>query len=95
MLRIDFPHHTGRNIPAYLRIAGLSIQMAYAWRVDVAIALIGLLLKVYLLKVVFVAVYAERGSVDGISLREVVTFVTLVNLQVFLLAPVIGEYVRW
>jgi ABC-2 type transport system permease protein len=43
---------------------------------------------------VFVAVYAGRGSVDGIALQQVVTFVTLANLQVFLFVPLIGWYVH-
>ncbi len=86
--------HWRRNIPAYLQIILLRIQEDYTYRANLAIQLVGLLLKVYLLKMVFVAVYAGRGSVDGIALQQVVTFVTLSNLQVFLLFPVIGVYVR-
>ncbi len=86
--------HWGRNIPAYLQISALRMHVAYTYRANVAVELAGLLLKVYLLKMVFVAVYAGRGTVDGIALHEVITFVTIANLQVFLLIPVIGGYVR-
>jgi ABC-type uncharacterized transport system permease subunit len=44
--------------------------------------------------VIFVAVYAGRETVGGIALHQVITFVTLVNLQVFLLFPEIAGYVR-
>ncbi len=84
----------GRNIPAYRQIAVLRMHMAYMYRTNVALELACLLLKVYLLKMVFVAVYAGRDAVDGITMRQVVTFVTIANLQMFLLVPVIAEYVR-
>jgi ABC-type uncharacterized transport system permease subunit len=87
--------HPGRNIPAYLQIGALRIQMAYMYRSNIAIQLVGLLLKVFLLKMIFVAVYAGRETVGGIALPEVITFVTLANLQAFLIFPlVIGLYVR-
>ncbi len=86
--------HWGRNIPAYLQIILLRIQVDYTYRANGVIELAGLLLKVYLLKMVFVAVYAGRGSVDGIALQQVVTFVTLANLQIFLFVPLIGWYVH-
>src|SRR4051794_33707545 len=86
--------HWGRNVPAYLQISALRMHVTYMYRGNVAIGLVGLLLKVYLLKMVFVAVYDGRETVDGIALQQVVTFVTLANLQAFLLVPVIAEYVR-
>lgn len=87
--------HLGRNIPAYLQIGALRMQMAYMYRSNIAIQLVGLLLKIFLLKMVFVAVYAGRETVGGIALPDVITFVTLANLQAFLIFPlVIGLYVR-
>ena len=85
--------HLGRNIPAYRQIAALRMQVAYTYRTNAALELVSLLLKVYLLKMVFVAVYAGRETVDGITLRQVITFVTIANLQMFLLVPVIAWYV--
>src|SRR3712207_6283886 len=86
--------HWSRNIPAYLQIILLRVQVDYTYRAGLAIELAGLLLKVYLLKMVFVAVYAGRTSVHGIALDQVVTFVTLANLQVFLFVPLIGWYMH-
>ena len=86
--------HWTRNVPAYLQIGALRMQEAYMYRANIAVELAGLLLKVFLLKMVFVAVYAGRETVGGVALQEVITFVTLANLQGFLLFPMIAWYVR-
>jgi ABC-2 type transport system permease protein len=85
----------GRNIPAYLQIGALQIQLAYMYRANIIVQLAGLLLKVYLLKMIFVAVYAGRESIGGITLQQVITIVTLANLQTFLIFPLVTSlYVR-
>src|SRR5918997_5171018 len=86
--------HLARNVPAYLQIGALRWQEAFTYRTELAIELLGLLLKVYLLKMIFAAVYAGRETVGGVTLQEVITFTTIANLQGYLLFPVIGHYVR-
>jgi ABC-2 type transport system permease protein len=86
--------HLARNVPAYLQICALRWQEALTYRTELAIELVGLLLKVYLLKMIFAAVYAGRETVGGVTLQEVITFTTIANLQGYLLFPVIGHYVR-
>jgi viologen exporter family transport system permease protein len=83
-----------RNFPAYLQISALRMHVAFIYRANLAIELLGLLLKVYLLKMIFVAVYAGREAVGGVTLQEVITFMTIANLQGYLLFPAIGHYVR-
>ena len=82
------------NLPAYLQIAGLWPQMAYTYRVNFAFDVLRILLKVYLLKVIWTAVYAERGVVDGVELRALIAFITLAQLQVWVMAPLIAEYIQ-
>ncbi len=84
--------HLKKNIGAYLKIAELWPQMVLAYRTSLAFDLLGLLLKVYLLNMVFTAAYAGRGTINGIHLNQVITFVTLANLQVWLLFPIIARY---
>src|SRR5918997_2530481 len=86
--------HLRRNFPAYLQISALRMHVAFIYRANLAIELLGLLLKVYLLKMIFVAVYAGREAVGGVTLQEVITFMTIANLQGYLLFPAIGHYVR-
>jgi ABC-2 type transport system permease protein len=82
----------GSNLPAYLQIVSLWTQTAFAYRVELAIELAGLLLKIFLLRVVWAAVYAGRDAVDGIPLDEVIAFTTLANLQLFLMASQVTGY---
>jgi ABC-type uncharacterized transport system permease subunit len=56
--------------------------------------MLGILLKVYLLKVIWTAVYAGRGAVDGVELRELIAFITLAQLQIWVMFPVIAEYLQ-
>jgi ABC-2 type transport system permease protein len=80
------------NLPAYLQIVSLLTQTAFAYRVELVVELAGLLLKVFLLRVVWTAVYAGRTEVDGVPLEEVIGFMTLANLQLFLMASWIAGY---
>jgi ABC-type uncharacterized transport system permease subunit len=82
------------NLPAYLQIMALWPQMALAYRVDFAFRVLSVLLKVYLLKVIWTAVYAGRGAAGDAELRELVAFITLAQLQVWLMFPVIAEYLQ-
>ena len=82
------------NLPAYLQIAGLWPQMAYTYRVSLAFDVLRLLLKVYLLKVIWTAVYHGRSVVDGVELDHLIAFITLAQLQVWVMAPLIAGYIQ-
>src|SRR4051812_27841984 len=82
------------NLPAYLQIANLWLQIAYTYRVNLAMELVGVLLKIFLLKVVWTAVYAGHDTVDGIELRHVISFVTLANLQMWLIFPMLAWHIQ-
>ncbi|MBA2363965.1 MAG: ABC-2 family transporter protein, partial [Chloroflexia bacterium] len=82
------------NLPAYRQIAGLELQTAYTYRVNLAFEVLRILLRVYLLKVIWTAVYAGQGVVDGIELAQVIAFITLAQLQVWVMAPLIADYIQ-
>ncbi|MGH2377268.1 MAG: ABC transporter permease [Candidatus Limnocylindria bacterium] len=78
-------------MPAYAKIVGLASQVAYAYRFQILFQLIGLLLQIFLLKVVWTAVYADRASVEGVDLATLLTFLTIANLQIWIIFPEGGE----
>jgi ABC-type uncharacterized transport system permease subunit len=82
------------NLPAYLQIANLWLQTAYTYRVSLAMELVGVLLKIFLLKVVWSAVYAGRAAVDGVELHQVISFITLANLQMWLIYPMLAWHIQ-
>lgn len=82
------------NLPAYRQIAGLNLQTAYTYRVNLAFELLNILLKIYLLKVIWTAVYAGQEVVDGVELRELIAFITLAQLQVWVMFPLVADYIQ-
>ncbi len=82
------------NLPTYRQIAGLELQTTYTYRLNLGFQVLRILLRVYLLKVVWTAVYAGRGVIDGVELHQVVTFVTLAQLQVWVLFPLVADYIQ-
>ena len=87
-------NRTASNLPAYLQIISLWAQTAYVYRFELITELVALLLKIFLLRVVWTSVYSGRAEVDGIALAEVISFTTLANLQLYLLGSVIPGYLH-
>lgn len=83
-----------RNVPVYLQIGRMWPQAALVYRANLVFNLLGVLLQIYLLKVVWTAVYAGRGSVSGISLGVLVPYLTLTNLQLWLLSPFLTTFLQ-
>lgn len=80
-----------RNLPAYLQIASMWVQSTFTYRVDLAFDLLALLLQVFLLKAVWIAVYNGRPSVGGIDLVALIAFLTIANLQIWLMPTMIAS----
>jgi ABC-2 type transport system permease protein len=56
--------------------------------------LVVVLLRIALLKAVWTAAYADRPSVDGVALPDLLTFITLANLQLVLMRPMLVWYIQ-
>lgn len=82
------------QLPAYAKLVSLSTQMAYAYRFQIFVQLVGLLLQIALLKVVWTAVYADRGTVEGVDLATLLTYLTIANLQIWIIFPEGGEILQ-
>lgn len=82
------------SLPAYLKLASLQLQVTYAYRAEVIGGLLVALLRILLLTAVWTAAYGGRIAVDGIALPNVLTFVTLGNLQLVLMRPMLVWYVQ-
>jgi ABC-type uncharacterized transport system permease subunit len=62
-------------------------QTLAAYRVNVVFYLIGLLLQIFLLKMVWTAVYAGHAIVSGLPLPTLIAYLTLINVQLWALYP--------
>jgi ABC-2 type transport system permease protein len=74
----------------YLRIAAMWPQIAYVYRLNLAVRLVGVLLQILLLKVVWTSIYGNQTSVAGVQLHTLVTYLTLSNLQLWLMFPFVA-----
>ena len=82
------------QLPAYRKLAGLQLKMTFAYRSALIGGLIVVLLRIALLKVVWTAAYAGRPTVEGVELPSLLTFITLANLQLVLMRPMLVWYVQ-
>jgi ABC-2 type transport system permease protein len=82
------------QVATYLKIASLTSQIAYTYRFNILLQLVGLLLQIFLLRAVWTAIYADRGSVDGVDLETLLTYLTIANLQLWIVFPEGGEILQ-
>ena len=59
------------HLLAYVQLARIAQQRAYVYRAGLLFNVASILIQVYLLKVVWTAVYAGRSSVGGLGLLSV------------------------
>jgi ABC-2 type transport system permease protein len=86
--------NVGVKFPAYLQLAKLASEIPLTYRTNWAVHFVTVLLQIYLLKVVWTAVYAGRDSVDGVDLDQMLTYLTLANLQWNLLWPFLVDFMH-
>jgi ABC-2 type transport system permease protein len=83
------PPATSREakVSQYLACARMQFATVLAYRADYLLTLVMLLAQVYLLRVVWTAVYADRGATAGISVHTMVAYATLATVQYALFNP--------
>ncbi|MCL4544271.1 MAG: ABC-2 family transporter protein [Chloroflexi bacterium] len=83
-----------RNLPAYFQLMALWPQLFAAYRFNIVFEIVGLLLQVFLLKTVWTAVYAGRPIVSGLPLPTLIAYLTLTNLQLWVMWPQISQMMQ-
>ncbi len=79
------------NLRGYLRLAQAPFQTMLAYRAATFIECLGILLRVYLMRFFWTAVYGGGGAVEGITLPMMITYATLSNIQ----GLVTSSWVQW
>lgn len=82
------------QVPAYRKLAGLQLKTTIAYRSSLLGGLVVVLLRIALLNAVWTAAYGGRPSVDGVELPDLLTFLTLANLQLVLMRPMLVWYIQ-
>lgn len=82
-------------LPAYRQLASMQLQLLLTYRTWLLIDLLGVLAQIYLVRMVWTAVYAGRDSVNGVGLEELITYLTLALLHTsWLMASYLGGYIH-
>ena len=82
------------RLPGLRGLASIGAQSFYVYRADFAFQLLGVLLQISLLKVVWTAVYADAPGGTGTDLQTLVSYLTIVNLQIWLLSADIARSIH-
>jgi ABC-2 type transport system permease protein len=83
------------RIAVYWHLARMTARVQYTYRFALITLLLSVLVQVYICKMVWIAVYAQRVSVDGIDIQTMIVYVTLANLQTWLLSVSITGDIAW
>ena len=74
-------------LPVYLRLAAMVPKTVLAYRFNIVMSLVSVILQIYLLRVVWSAIYADRTDVEAFPLAQLLTYLTIANLQIWLVNP--------
>jgi ABC-2 type transport system permease protein len=72
----------------------LAMRITYAYRASVLTTAGLLVVEVFLLRMIWTSVYDGRSSVDGLSLDALIVYLTLVNLQMFLMTTPLAQHIH-
>src|ERR671917_1255399 len=72
----------------------LALRITYAYRASVITTAMLVVVEVFLLRMIWTSVYDGRSSVDGLSLDALIVYLTLVNLQMFLMTTPLAQQIH-
>jgi ABC-2 type transport system permease protein len=78
-----------RPHPGLIACTMASIRRTYAYRARFVLWLVRTMAQLYLLRMVWMALYAGRDAVDGIPASTMIVYLTVAMLQEFLIQPLI------
>ncbi len=79
---------------AYLQLARMGAQITFIYRANVIFQLAGVIFQVYLLKVVWTAIYSHSDNSHHIQLPTLISYLTLANIQIWVLTPTITNVLQ-
>jgi viologen exporter family transport system permease protein len=82
------------QLSVYRKFAELQLKTSFAYRWSTISGLAVVLLRIVLLTAVWTTVYSGQTEVDGIPLPTLLTFITLGNLQLLLMRPMLVWYIQ-
>lgn len=69
----------------------IGYRMCLAYRSNILWTVVSLIAQVFLLRMIWTAIYGARPSASGLTLEALLAYLTLVNLQVFVMTPSVAR----
>src|SRR5216683_477188 len=79
---------------AYVQIMLMGAQITFVYRANAIFQLAGVIFQVYLLKVIWTAIYLHSSTSNQIQLSSLISYLTLTNIQTWILAPTITNILQ-
>lgn len=83
-----------RNLGGWFEYALMASRRLYIYRFNVIFSILLTGVTIYLLTVVWRSAYAGRTEVGGIAIGQMLTYLTIANLQIRFLTPDVDEEIR-
>lgn len=84
-----------RDVPAYREIVRIRIRTAIVYRANTFFLLVLMVLQIFILRKVWTALFAGQSTVDGLSLHALLVYLTVANLQTWILQdPTVNRYMH-
>ncbi|HEU0164697.1 MAG TPA: ABC-2 family transporter protein, partial [Thermomicrobiales bacterium] len=80
-----------RNRIAFAEYVRMTMRRVYIYRVNVVMGMLLTGITIYLLTILWKAAYGDRTSVGGVSIDQMLVYLTIANLQLRFLAPQLDQ----
>lgn len=83
-----------RNREAVIEVAKMTVRRAYMYRINVVMGIVLTGITIYLLTILWKAAYGDRTEVDGVSIQQMLVYLTIANLQLRFLTPEVDQEIE-
>ena len=84
----------GRNLGGLMEYARMTVRRVYIYRINVIMGIFLTGITIYLLTILWKAAYGERTEVDGVSIEQMLVYLTIANLQLRFLTPEVDQEIE-
>jgi len=76
-----------RNREGLIEYARMAMRRQYIYRTNMAMGIVLTGITIYLLTILWKAAYGDRSEIDGVSITQMLVYLTIANLQLRFLSP--------
>ncbi len=86
--------YLSRNLRALVEYGRMTMRRVYIYRLNVIMGIFLTGITIYLLTILWKAAYGDRTEVDGVSIQQMLVYLTIANLQLRFLSPEVDQEIE-